>query len=43
MAKITKTEASRVQSRADKSANPELKELAQNLQSAADRRATEAK
>jgi hypothetical protein len=38
MAKITKAEASKVQNRADKSENPQLKELAQNLQSAADRK-----
>ena len=37
MGKITKKEASKVQSRADKSDNPELKELAKNLQSAADK------
>ena len=41
MANITKAEASKVQSRADKSGNPELKELAENLQSAADSKASE--
>jgi hypothetical protein len=36
-----KSEASKVQSRADKSDNTQLKELARNLQSAADRQESE--
>ena len=38
---VKKSEASKVQSRADKSDNPQLKELSQNLQSAADKEASE--
>lgn len=38
---VRKSEASKVQSRADKSENPRLKELAQNLQRAADRKSSE--
>lgn len=40
MTEITKKEASNVQSRADKTDNPQMKELASNLQSAADRKAS---
>jgi hypothetical protein len=40
MTEITKKEASKVQSRADTSDNSNLKELAQHLQSAADRKAS---
>ena len=38
---VKKSEASKVQRRADRSDNPQLKELAQNLQSAADRQSKE--
>jgi hypothetical protein len=38
---VKKSEASKAQSRADRSDNPQLKELAQRLQSAADKQANE--